>query len=251
MPAPPAGWRLVTPDAQPVADALAVSQRLLDGGDCPALVVHRVSPPAITCGRAQMGDIDMQAARGAGIEVLPRASGGGPVLWDDDLIAIDVVLPTGHPLLPTDVVAAYRWVGEAVATALRALGMPGARAVPPDEARSWGDAGPASSLCFGGMSPWEVVSGHRKVLGLSQVRRQAGAIIQAGVPMRLDAHRLARAVGAPMDAPAHLTDFAAGIAQLGVRASRGQVEAALVAALQAVGSPAGASTTGRMPGTRD
>ena len=69
--------------------------------------------------------------------------------------------------------------------------------------------------------------------------------------MRLDAHRLARAVGAPVDAPAHLTDFAAGIAELGVRASRGEVEAALVAALQAAGSPAGASTTGRMPGTRD
>jgi len=251
MPAPPAGWRLVTPDPQPVADALAVSQRLLDGGDCPALVVHRVSPPAITCGRAQMGAIDMRSAHAAGIEVLPRASGGGPVLWDDDLIAIDVVLPSGHPLLPTDVVAAYRWVGEALATALGALGVPGARAVPPDEARAWGDAGPASSLCFGGMSPWEVVSGHRKVLGLSQVRRQAGAIVQAGVPMRLDAHRLARAVGAPMDAPAHLTDFAAGIAELGVRASRSEVEAALVAALQAAGSQAGASTTGRMPGTRD
>jgi len=250
MPAPPAGWRLVAPDAQPVAGALALPQRLLDDGDCPALVVHRVSPPAITCGRSQMGGIDMQAARAAGIDVLPRASGGGPVLWDDDLIAIDVVLPTGHPLLPTDVVAAYRWVGEAVATALGALGAPGARAVPPDEARAWGDAGPASALCFGGMSPWEVVSGHRKVLGLSQVRRQAGAIIQAGVPMRLDANQLARAVGAPPDAPAHLTDYAAGIAELGVRASRGDVEDALVEALQAAGSPAGTPTTGRMPGTR-
>lgn len=250
MPAPPAGWRLVAPDAQPVAGALALPQRLLDDGDCPALVVHRVSPPAITCGRAQMGVIDMQAARAAGIDVQPRASGGGPVLWDDDLIAIDVVLPTGHPLLPTDVVAAYRWVGEAVATALGALGVPGARAVPPDEARAWGGAGPASSLCFGGMSPWEVVSGHRKVLGLSQVRRQAGAIIQAGVPMRLDAHRLARAVGAPPDASAHLTDYAAGIAELGVRATRGDVEAALVAALQAAAAPTGTPTTGRMPGTR-
>ena len=79
MPTPPAGWRLVTPDAQPVAGALALPQRLLDDGDCPALVVHRVSPPAITCGRAQMGDVDMQAAHASGIEVLPRASGGGPV----------------------------------------------------------------------------------------------------------------------------------------------------------------------------
>jgi len=69
--------------------------------------------------------------------------------------------------------------------------------------------------------------------------------------MRLDAHRLARAVGAPMNAPAHLTEFAAGIAELGVRRTRGEVEHALVTALQAVGSQAGASTNGRMPGTRD
>ena len=47
--------------------------------------------------------IDQAAASREGLEVVARPSGGGPVLWDADLIAIDVVLPAGHPrpvLLP-------------------------------------------------------------------------------------------------------------------------------------------------------
>lgn len=238
MTAPPHGWRLVTPDPQPVPDALALSQRLLADGDCPALVVHRVSPAAITCGRAQMGQVDPGAARAEGLEVVARPSGGGPVLWDDDLIAIDVVLPAGHPLLPVDVVAAYRWVGDAVVAALAGLGVEGARAVPPGEARAW-PAGPAAGLCFGGLSPWEVVMEGRKVLGLSQVRRQAGAIIQVGVPMRLDAARLARAVGAGHAASADLAARTAGVAGIAPGATRSQAEQALVGALLAAGAGAG------------
>lgn len=238
MTAPPHGWRLVTPDTQPVPDALAASQRLLADGHCPALVVHRVSPAAITCGRAQMGQVDPGAARAEGLQVVARPSGGGPVLWDDDLIAIDVVLPSGHPLLPVDVVAAYQWVGEAVVAALHELGATGARAVPPGEARAW-PAGPAAGLCFGGLSPWEVVVEGRKVLGLSQVRRQAGGIIQVGVPMRLDAARLARAVGAEDAAAADLAARTAGVADIAPGTSREQAEQALVSALLAAGAGAG------------
>ncbi len=226
----PEGWRLVTPAVQTVPAAVALSARLLTDGECPALVVHRVHPPAITCGRAQLPGVDPATARDAGLEVVARPSGGGPVLWDDDLIAIDVVLPAGHPLLPADVVAAYRWVGDGVAAGLRMLGVTGARAVPPNEARSR-TKGPAAGLCFGGLSPWEVVSGDRKVLGLSQVRRRAGAIIQVGVPMRLDAERLARAVSAPPAAAADLLAHAAGISDLVPGTDRAVAEDALVRAL--------------------
>lgn len=222
--------RVVRPDAQSVPDALALSLRMLADGEGPALVVHRVHPPAITCGRAQMKTVDMAAVAASGLELVARGSGGGPVLWDDDLIAIDVILPEGDPRLPTDIVAAYRWVGEAVASALTALGITGARAVPPDEARAW-PTGVASGLCFGGLSPWEVVVGDRKVLGLAQVRKQAGAILQVGVPMHLDAGRLAAAVGAPRAAADDLADRTAGVRDLAPHATRDQVTEALIAAL--------------------
>ena len=205
--------RVVRPGPQSVPDALALSLRMLADADGPALVVHHVTPAAITCGRAQMKTVDTDAIARSGLQLVPRASGGGPVLWDDDLIAIDVILIHGDPRLPEDVVAAYRWVGEAVASALQGLGISGARSVPPDEAREW-PVGASSGLCFGGLSPWEVVVGDRKVLGLSQVRKQAGAIIQVGVPMRLNAVRLLQAVGAPEGAADDMAARTAGVADL-------------------------------------
>ncbi|MDP4620635.1 MAG: hypothetical protein NWS72_00055 [Thermoleophilia bacterium] len=79
--------------------------------------------------------------------------------------------------------------------------------------------------------------GDRKVLGLSQVRRQAGGIIQVGVPLRLDAVRLTRAVGAPGAAAADLEARTAGIADLAPGLTREQVTDALVDALLASGPP--------------
>ena len=205
--------RVVRPGPQSVPDALALSLQMLADENGPALVVHQVTPAAITCGRAQLKTVDTDAITRSGLQLVPRASGGGPVLWDNDLIAIDVILPHGDPRLPDDIVAAYRWVGEAVASALQGLGIPGARSVPPDEAREW-PVGASSGLCFGGLSPWEVVVGDRKVLGLSQVRKQAGAIIQVGVPMRLNAVRLLQAVGAPEGAAHDIASRTAGVADL-------------------------------------
>ncbi|MSO44604.1 MAG: hypothetical protein EXQ74_04775 [Thermoleophilia bacterium] len=213
-----------------MAEALLRSETLLARGDCPAIVVHHVSPPAITVGRAQAAGIHPAGAAADGLQVIIRPSGGGPVLWDDDLIAIDIVLPTGHPLLPVDVVEAYRWVGEAMASALIALGINGVRALPPEEARAW-PTGPASGLCFGGVSPWEVVVDDRKIVGLAQVRRQAGGIIQVGVPMRLDHDRLARAVGAGPEAVADLVTRTTGVAALVPGVTRERVTDVLVAAL--------------------
>ena len=221
--------RVVRPDPQSVPDALALSLRMLADGDGPVLVVHQVAPAAITCGRAQMGAVDLAAIARSGLQLVPRGSGGGPVLWDDDLIAIDVILPEGDPRLHTDIVAAYRWVGEAVAAALTTLGAPDVRAVPPHEARAW-PTGASRGLCFGGLSPWEVVADDRKVLGLSQVRKQAGAIIQVGVPMRRDAERLARAVGAPAGADGDLAARTAGLHDLLPGVSRERVVDVLIAA---------------------
>ena len=85
---PPLAWRQVRPPTCTVAGALGRSVDLLTRGECPALVVHSVSPAAITVGRAQMADVDVASAAREGLEVIARPSGGGPVLWDDDLIAI-------------------------------------------------------------------------------------------------------------------------------------------------------------------
>jgi len=195
-----AGWRRIGPAALPPGEAVARPVELLAAigpGGAPAYSWSTVSSPALVLGRlAADPPIDRETASAEGVEVVRRSSGGGPVLWDAGLVALDVVLPRGHPLAVDDVVAAYRWLGEALADALRALGAPDVEVVGVERARAArGRPGPAADACFGALSPFEVLAGGRKVVGLSQARRRPGTLLQAGVPLQLDAERLARLMG--------------------------------------------------------
>jgi lipoate---protein ligase len=171
----------------------------VSAGSPPLLAWSRVSAPALVLGRAA-GRVpaDEEACRRAGVALLRRGSGGGPVLWDAGLLGLDLALPRGHPLTLDDVVATYAFLGEAIAEALSTLGAP-ARIVTHAEARAVGpqDAALAARACFGGRSPHEVLVDGRKIVGLAQVRRRAGALLQAGIALRLDAAGLAALLDLP------------------------------------------------------
>jgi lipoate-protein ligase A len=49
--------------------------------------------------------------------------------------------------------------------------------------------------CYGTLSPYEVVVGQRKVVGLDMIRRRAGSLLQAGVLLHWDTATLARLLG--------------------------------------------------------
>ena len=78
--------------------------------------------------------------------------------------------------------------------------------------------GPAADACFGGLSPFEVTAAGRKVVGLSQTRRGAGALLQAGILMSLDPGLLARLMGRGEEFAAGLAAAAAGLDELRARA---------------------------------
>jgi lipoate-protein ligase A len=166
----------------------------MEQGAAPVVSWCDLSEPALIVGRsAAAPPVDWDACARLGLAVHRRASGGGAVLWDADLIACDVVLPVGHELLGADVVAAYRWVGEAARAALADCGI-AADLVDLQRARSDRPDPVLEASCFGGLSPWEVTVGGRKLVGLSQVRRRTGGAFQIGIPMRFDAATLATAL---------------------------------------------------------
>lgn len=202
-------------------------------GAAPVHSWSTVRAPALVLGRsAGAPAADAMAAAREGVEVVGRSSGGGPVLWDRDLLALDVVLPRGHALAGDDVVAAYRWLGEAVAGALRALGARDVELIGVERAReARRRPGGAADACFGGLSPYEVLAGGRKVLGLSQARRRPGALLQAGIPMRLDAPRLARLMGRDAAFARALAQAAAGLDEVAPGTSAADVVAAVDAAV--------------------
>lgn len=197
--------RWCAPQSAPASAAVARARSELDalGPDAPATVLWwpPVTRPALVLGRtaAPAAGAEQVAAERA-LDVARRPSGGGPVLWDADLIAFDVLLPRSHRLHLPDVVESYRWLGELVADGLRSVGLPALR-IDPDEARRIQRdraRDPLSRLCFGAVSPHEVLVGGRKVLGLCQARRPHGLLLQAGLPVALDAEVLAQIAGPPV-----------------------------------------------------
>lgn len=184
----------------------------LDPGDPATALWWSVSADALVLGRGSRVAADEAACRAADVAVVRRGSGGGPVLWGPDLLALDVLVPAGHRLHSSDVAESYRWLGEAIAAALQSLGVP-ASAVPPDVARRLNDRTAAERACFAGCSPWEVLIGEQKVVGLSQVRRRGGVLLQAGILLRHDPHRLPALLA--LDPP----DRAASVADLTARAT--------------------------------
>jgi lipoate-protein ligase A len=199
----------------------------------PVLSWSTVTAPGLVLGRHAVDpEVDEDAVAAEGVTVAKRSSGGGPVLWDGDLVALDVVLPRGHRLAADDVVAAYRWLGEALADALRALGVPDVEVIDVARARAAkATPGPAADACFGGLSPFEVLAAGRKVVGLSQTRRRRGALLQAGVPLTLDAPRLARLLGRDDAWARGLAATAAGVRELAPDVTAADLVAAVEAAI--------------------
>jgi lipoate---protein ligase len=132
-----------------------------------------------------------------------------------------VLLPAGHPLVSPDVVESYRWFGECWADTLRHLGAQ-VRVVGIAEARGTmlpaGPLGEAVRLaCFGTLSPYEVLMGSRKVVGLAQIRR-TNVLLQSGIHLAFDADGLAELLAPhqPSELAAELKLRAAGLAEIGL-----------------------------------
>ncbi len=143
----------------------------------PAVRLWTYAAPGIVLGRAQAALHPRLA--GGPAPVVVRESGGGAVLAGPWMLSASIVLPADHPLVGTGTVSSYRWLGVLYAGLLRDHGI-AAYAVPPEELQM---AAPDPSLkwaCFGSLSPWEVVVGQRKIVGLAQVRRRTGVLLTSG-----------------------------------------------------------------------
>ncbi len=235
-------WRRLPDSTDPMDWQLAHTEALLAGlsaGAPPSLRWYQPDAPALVLGRSQKPALlDHAALRAAGVRAYARTSGGGAVLLDHRALSVDVALPAGHPLLTRDVTLSYRWVGEVWVAALAALGIT-ARTLPTDEARALPQPAPDDPLrlaCYGTCSPWEVVMGEAQVVGLSQVRRRAGALLPMGVHLRWEPRALTRLLALPAAArrrlAANLRAHAVGLGELAGRpvAAR-EVQVAFEAAL--------------------
>jgi lipoate-protein ligase A len=195
----------VSLSAEPPAEALAHDEALLDQvvPDGPTCVRwYTVSAPAVVLGLGswqQRGAIvDESRCRAVGVQLLARRAGGGAVLLDDGMLCAAICVPLPNPRVPADLTASYRWLGDGLAAALRALGVQRIERVEVAQARADVSAlrtrtDPVGPLllqtCYAALSPHEVVvyrqpGGPSKIVGLAQVRRRHAALFQLGVLLR-------------------------------------------------------------------
>ena len=168
-------WRWLPLRGAPGAQQMALDEALLDevaaGRSPPTVRCFRWQSPCITLGRFQgAGELDLDRCRAAGLAVVRRPTGGAAVLHGADL-GYAVVLPAASLRPLGGPAGLYRAVGEALAAALRAMGLPA-------ETRS-GPGGRPEGACFAALGSCEVVVGNLKVVGSAQLRRP-GATLQHG-----------------------------------------------------------------------
>ena len=156
--------------------------------------------PAFTFGYAQKSAfVRAQLASEGQLDLCRRPTGGGLVDHRDDW-TFALVIPRGHPLEDVRATTSYREVHEALASALRAQGVPAASKTVPPEADGMG-------VCFQRAELFDVVNTEtgNKIAGAAQKRNKHGLLFQGSV------WRPA-AGGAAVDWEKFRDDFAAAIA---------------------------------------
>lgn len=131
---------------------------------------YRWDEPTVSLGHFQAVANEPVPARFAGLPVVPRLSGGGAILHDQEL-TYSIALPASHAL-STNPSQLYDIVHEALIAGLAEQGvvcqMRGAAAF-----------ADASFLCFSRGDARDIVIGQQKIVGSAQ-RRRRGAILQHG-----------------------------------------------------------------------
>ncbi len=217
----PESWRLLPYNVGSSRRHVALGDALVRLVRRPTIWWHTTDQPTLVLGAGQtLRDVDLPACEEAGVLVVKRQAGGTSVYAASGVLGLDVAMPASHPLFDSDVLEAYRWIGHVWADALRQVGIP-CRMVEIAESRAASRRASAVQrsvqlACFGSLSPYEVIVGSRKLVGLAQVRRRAGTLVQCGIYAHFDAHRLSSLLAVP-DRPAvvaALREAAVGLDQV-------------------------------------
>ena len=148
-----------------------------------------VTEPSLVLGSTQSGEVvDVATTQRLGLSVVPRRSGGGAVfLHPSDALWLDVTISRDDALWTDDVSTSMLWLGDVFAHALSPW-------VHAETYRGPFDRGAnGRAVCFDSRAPGEVVSGGRKVVGISQRRGRFGARMQCVLYRRWNPDQWAKA----------------------------------------------------------
>ncbi len=194
---PAATWRLLNTGLADGATNMAIDEAIMqavaEGRSPPTLRFYGWQPPCVSVGYAQSlrAEIDLEACRRKGYDVVRRPTGGRAVLHIDEL-TYSVVAPRDEPRVAGDILTSYRRLSQGLIAGLRLLGC---EAVEAD--RRGERVETASAACFEVPSHYEVTALGRKLIGSAQVRRRNAVLQHGALPLCGDVSRLAEVLALP------------------------------------------------------
>lgn len=178
-------WRVIMDVPRPGALNMAIDEALLaaqvEGGFPPTLRLYAWRPACMSLGYFQRAtsEVDLEACRAAGVDVVRRPTGGRAVLHEHELTYSVVVR---QALLPGSVLETYQVLSEGILAGLSYLGIHGEQARPRARTETGArrdETDGAHAACFDAPSWYETMVGGRKIVGSAQTRRD-GVILQHG-----------------------------------------------------------------------
>ncbi len=175
---PPATWRLLRSGPADGATNMAIDEAILRavtvGVAPPTLRLYAWQPPCLSLGRAQpLADVDQEALRAAGFDLVRRPTGGKAILHADEL-TYSVIVPEAEPRVAGGIVESYCRLSAGLVRGLALLGVAGVEVSGQTQERV--SRGP---VCFEEPSDYEIVAGGRKLVGSAQMRTR-GVVLQHG-----------------------------------------------------------------------
>ncbi|MBN1887266.1 MAG: lipoate--protein ligase family protein [Thermoflexales bacterium] len=187
-------WRLLNTAQDCGAANMAVDEAILRavqaGTVPPTLRLYGWTPACLSLGHAQpAAEVDWEACRRLGVDVVRRSSGGRAILHVDEL-TYSLAAPDSEPRVAGDIVSSYRKISAGLLAGLRLLNVPGLESKP--QASSTHRALPASPVCFQAPSHYEITVGGKKLAGSAQMRKRAVLLQHGAIPLCGDIARICR-----------------------------------------------------------
>jgi lipoate-protein ligase A len=186
---PTATWRLLLSAPADGAANMAMDEAILNAVAAdkvpPTLRFYAWDPPCLSLGRAQrVSDVDLNALRAVGFDLVRRPTGGKAILHIDEL-TYSVVAPETDPRVEGGVVESYRRLSAGLIRGLEKLG--GTRIAADQRAENHHLEGP---VCFEVPSDYEITVAGKKLVGSAQMRAQGTVLQHGALPLHGDITRI-------------------------------------------------------------
>jgi len=197
-------WRLIKDNYHTGFMNMAIDEAIMiahrEGLVPPTIRFYQWSPPAVSLGYFQnlKKEIDVNACKNMGIDIIRRATGGKAVLHDKEL-TYSFIIRESHPLVNDSILETYKKISGGMIRGLSYLGIT-AELVPlkgklksdslDKEKNSEIPHTDIKSICFSVPSQYEVQVKGKKIVGSAQVRKKEIVLQHGSLLIELEKDKL-------------------------------------------------------------